>query len=184
MKSCGPKKFKLHAGVKKCHFGNFSDWAVYCYCSPQKSLTGIQKIFFHTSERYISRSLILALLINQLRFAALELNKCTFSIDLLGANPPGFLIRVHVTIWIILCFAFLKNSAPICFFINCDWNSWKKQDFAEFYEDCFANKEGTWMNAHILAIRYTSKGQIISECPYEIIVSPIRPTKKFPRFLP
>ena len=28
------------------------------------------------------------------------------------------------------------------------------------------------------------KGQIISECPYEIIVSPIRPTKKFPRFLP
>ena len=28
------------------------------------------------------------------------------------------------------------------------------------------------------------KGQIISECPYEIIVSPIRATKKFPRFLP
>ena len=30
----------------------------------------------------------------------------------------------------------------------------------------------------------SAKGQIISECPYEIIVSPIRPTKKFPRFLP
>ena len=29
-----------------------------------------------------------------------------------------------------------------------------------------------------------TKGQIISECAYEIIVSPIRPTKKFPRFLP
>ena len=29
-----------------------------------------------------------------------------------------------------------------------------------------------------------AKGQIISECPYEIIVSPIRPTRKFPRFLP
>ena len=29
-----------------------------------------------------------------------------------------------------------------------------------------------------------AKGQIISECPYEIIVSPIRPTKKIPRFLP
>ena len=29
-----------------------------------------------------------------------------------------------------------------------------------------------------------SKGQIISECPYEIIVSPIRATKKFLRFLP
>ena len=28
------------------------------------------------------------------------------------------------------------------------------------------------------------KGQIISECPYEIIVSPKIPTKKFPRFLP
>ena len=28
------------------------------------------------------------------------------------------------------------------------------------------------------------KGQIISECPYEIIVYPKRPTKKFPRFLP
>ena len=28
------------------------------------------------------------------------------------------------------------------------------------------------------------KGQIISECPYEIIVSPIRATKKIPRFLP
>ena len=27
------------------------------------------------------------------------------------------------------------------------------------------------------------KGQIISECPSEIIVFPIRPTKKFPRFL-
>ena len=27
-------------------------------------------------------------------------------------------------------------------------------------------------------------GQIISECPYEIIVSPTRPTKEFPRFLP
>ena len=22
------KNFKFHAGVKKCHFGNFSDWAV------------------------------------------------------------------------------------------------------------------------------------------------------------
>ena len=31
---------------------------------------------------------------------------------------------------------------------------------------------------------YYAKGQIISECPYEIIVSPKIPTKKFPRFLP
>ena len=28
------------------------------------------------------------------------------------------------------------------------------------------------------------KGQIISECPYEIIVYPKIATKKFPRFLP
>ena len=28
------------------------------------------------------------------------------------------------------------------------------------------------------------KGQIVSECPYEKIVSPKIPTKKFPRFLP
>ena len=28
------------------------------------------------------------------------------------------------------------------------------------------------------------KGQIISECPYEIIVSPKIPTKQFPKFLP
>ena len=30
----------------------------------------------------------------------------------------------------------------------------------------------------------TTKGQIISEFPYEIIVSPKIPTKNFPRFLP
>ena len=29
-----------------------------------------------------------------------------------------------------------------------------------------------------------TKGQIISECPYEIIVYPKVATKKFPRFLP
>ena len=29
-----------------------------------------------------------------------------------------------------------------------------------------------------------AKGQIISECPYEIIISPKIPTKKIPRFLP
>ena len=30
----------------------------------------------------------------------------------------------------------------------------------------------------------STKGQIISECPYEIIVYPKIATKKFPRFLP
>ena len=50
MKSFGSKKIKLHAGVKKCHFGNFSDragMAVQCQCGPQESLTGFQKFFLH-----------------------------------------------------------------------------------------------------------------------------------------
>ena len=43
------------------------------------------------------------------------------------------------------------------------------------------------LNISAYVVKYlirVGKGQIISECPYEIIVSPIRPTKKFPRFLP
>ena len=46
MKSFGSKNFKLHAGVKKCHFGNFSDRArmvVLCQYGPQEFLTGFQK---------------------------------------------------------------------------------------------------------------------------------------------
>ena len=53
---------------------------------------------------------------------------------------------------------------------------------------------GTGKQSHLLnfALREYSlsrvyvhcKGQIISECPYEIIVSPKIPTKKIPRFLP
>ena len=45
MKVFGPKNFKFHAGVKKCHFGNYLEWAgmaVPCYCSHQESLTGIR----------------------------------------------------------------------------------------------------------------------------------------------
>ena len=38
-------------------------------------------------------------------------------------------------------------------------------------------------NVHMAKI-LQAKGQIISECPYEIIVSPKIATKKFPRFLP
>ena len=48
MKAFDPKKFKFHAGVKKCHFGNFLEWAgmaVPCQCGPQESLTGFQKLF-------------------------------------------------------------------------------------------------------------------------------------------
>ena len=27
IKAFGPNNFRFHAGVKKCHFGNFSEWA-------------------------------------------------------------------------------------------------------------------------------------------------------------
>ena len=36
----------------------------------------------------------------------------------------------------------------------------------------------------VFIVMSLTKGQIISECPYEVIVSPIRLTKKFLRFLP
>ena len=38
----------FHAGVKKCHFGIFLEWAgmaLPCQCGHQESLIGIQKIF-------------------------------------------------------------------------------------------------------------------------------------------
>ena len=44
------KIFEFHAGVKKCHFGNFSaraGMAVPCQCSPQESLVGSEKFFLH-----------------------------------------------------------------------------------------------------------------------------------------
>jgi hypothetical protein len=42
------KKFELHAWVKKCHFGNFSEragMAVPCYCGPQKCIIAFEKLF-------------------------------------------------------------------------------------------------------------------------------------------
>ena len=56
MKSFGPKNFKFHAWVKKCHLGNFSEigWlaelAKPCYCSSPKKLTGF---FFSLLYLYI-----------------------------------------------------------------------------------------------------------------------------------
>ena len=44
----------------------------------------------------------------------------------------------------------------------------------------FGNLTISWTDG----IQTDFKDQIISECPYEIIVSPIRPMKKFMRFLP
>jgi hypothetical protein len=37
------KKIKFHAGIRKCHFGNFSEIA--CKCDPQKALSGIEKFY-------------------------------------------------------------------------------------------------------------------------------------------
>ena len=48
MKSCGPKNFKFHAWIKKCHFSNFSEragMAEPCQSGSQESLTGFQKFF-------------------------------------------------------------------------------------------------------------------------------------------
>ena len=44
------KFFEFHAGVKKCHFGNFLEragMAAPCQCSPQESLVGSEKFFLH-----------------------------------------------------------------------------------------------------------------------------------------
>ena len=43
--------------------------------------------------------------------------------------------------------------------------------------------KGTFFKESTDVFVITSKGQIISECPYEIIVYPKIATKKFPRFL-
>ena len=43
-----PKNFKFCPRVKKCYFGNFSEWAgmaMPCQVGPQEFLTGIEKIF-------------------------------------------------------------------------------------------------------------------------------------------
>ena len=53
------KKFKFHPGVKKCHFGNFSEWAgmavraLLGLVGPQESLTEIEKLFL--SYKYKER---------------------------------------------------------------------------------------------------------------------------------
>ena len=41
--------FELHAWVKKCHFGNFSEragMAMPCYCGPQKCIKHFKKMLF------------------------------------------------------------------------------------------------------------------------------------------
>jgi hypothetical protein len=43
-----PKKIQISSTGKKCHFGNFSEWAgmaMPCKVGPQESPTGIEKLF-------------------------------------------------------------------------------------------------------------------------------------------
>ena len=40
------------------------------------------------------------------------------------------------------------------------------------------------VNTSVINKQFMDKGQIISECPYEIIIWTKIPTKKLPRFLP
>ena len=63
---------------------------------------------------------------------------------------------------------------------------WDTQTGQQVHQLSGHDEELTHTAAHPTArlVVTASKGQIISECPYEIIVSPIRPTKKIPRFLP
>ena len=46
------------------------------------------------------------------------------------------------------------------------------------------NNFGTMYSKWTDSLTLVTKGQIISECPYEITVWTKIPTKKFPRFLP
>ena len=52
----------------------------------------------------------------------------------------------------------------------------------ELYENIING--GSQVFNQIVICNCIPKSQIISECPYEIIVSPRIATKKFPRFLP
>ena len=53
--------------------------------------------------------------------------------------------------------------------------------FKNLIKDQQGNFNYEWDKRQVL---WNAKGQIISECPYEIIVYPKIATKKFPRFLP
>ena len=64
-----------------------------------------------------------------------------------------------------------------------NWQNWKSQFFLlHFYsnQSQFMGYQG-WDDYP--DFQQKAKGQIISECPYEIIVCPKIATKKFPRFL-
>ena len=52
IKSFGPKKIKYHPRVKKCHFGNFSEWAWMALKNPSQEL---KKYFFLGTDEYIER---------------------------------------------------------------------------------------------------------------------------------
>ena len=61
----------------------------------------------------------------------------------------------------------------------CKADQIKKRQFPRTILSCYFLNLLSFANSYFFL-----KGQIISECPYEIIVSPKIPTKKFLRFLP
>ena len=103
--------------------------------------------------------------------------------------------------------AFIRTimSQDNCCHVNCEW-TFRQKDCRHFVILLHSNQTETvisyrdnltataWTHTHteeqstLLLLNksrsVTTKGQIISECPYDIIVSPKIPTKKFPRFLP
>ena len=61
---------------------------------------------------------------------------------------------------------------------------WQRNNQKEIEKEEKFHGLGYFQNKGCLLQTIFVKGQIISECPYEIIVCPKISTKKFPRFLP
>ena len=96
--------------------------------------------------------------------------------------------RMIGQIFVCLQSMYLFVSISLIFFLGIMTKVWKK---IELNKTVNWTKEPLsyrlpigWLNMSNVKDYIDSKGQIISECPYEIIVSPKIPTKKFPRFLP
>ena len=111
------------------------------------------------------------------------LTKTGYCSRLYGIRSPTILklkFRLNVAFWqiflkLVMLWVFkylLPSYANYYFSCKKSWNCWVLH---KHFKNCVFR----WKRKLIYI-----KGQIISECPYEIIVSPKIPTKKFPRFLP
>ena len=75
-------------------------------------------------------------------------------------------ILIHLSVCVIILFIIVEAQPP-------------PPRGGNFLFNQFPN--GVW---NLVQCEFNAKGQIISECPYEIIVWTKIPTKKLPRFLP